>query len=60
MRTGSPSPKARSEEADPHRTAMLNLVKKHLKIDLLDRLAQLVPLAPCRKWTWMAIVRSNG
>jgi hypothetical protein len=42
MRGGSPSPKSKTEEADPQRTALLNLIKRHLKVDLLDRLAQLV------------------
>lgn len=41
MRNGSPSPKNRVEEIDPQRVAMLNLIKKYLRIDLLEKLQQM-------------------
>lgn len=60
MRGGSPSPKSKTEEADPQRTALLNLIKRHLKVDLLERLAQLVRDGSHRKLIWTETDRWNG
>ena len=42
MKNNSPSPKQKSEEPDPARTAILNLIKKNLKVDILEKLSQMV------------------
>lgn len=42
MRNNSPSPKHKTEEPDPSRTVLFNLIKKNLKVDVLQRLSQLV------------------
>ena len=38
----SPSPKNKTEEPDPARIALLNLIKKNLKVDILEKLTHLV------------------
>lgn len=60
MRSGSPSPKSKAEEVDPQRTALLNLIKKHLKIDILKQLSLLVHFPSFRKSTSMEINQWNG
>jgi hypothetical protein len=42
MKTTSPSPKQKTEEVDPAHVALLYLIKKNLKVDILERLSQLV------------------
>lgn len=42
MRSGSPTPRQKTEEPDPNRAALLALIKKNLKVDILERLTQLV------------------
>ena len=60
MRSGSPSPKSKTEEVDPQRTALLNLIKKHLKIDILKQLTALVFFSLFSKWTSMGTSRWSG
>ena len=42
MKTNSPEPKLKAEEPDPARITLLNLIKRNLKVDILERLSQLV------------------
>jgi hypothetical protein len=40
MKSNSPQPK-RPPPPDPHHTQTINIIKKHLKVNILQRLAQL-------------------
>jgi len=42
MRGSSPSPKQKTEEPDPSRMALVNLIKRNLKTNILERLSQMV------------------
>ena len=42
MRGSSPSPKHKTEEPDPSRLALINLIKRNLKTNILERLSQMV------------------
>jgi hypothetical protein len=42
MRGSSSSPKHKTEEPDPSRMALINLIKRNLKTNILERLSQMV------------------
>jgi hypothetical protein len=60
MRSSSHSPKHKTEEPDPTRTTLLNIIKKNLKVNILEKLEQLVLISSFRASSSMANNQSNG